>query len=417
MPRTVRLLAGALLACAVAAGHAALPSEARAQEAGRIAAVVNDEPVTVLDLEERIALILALSGVQNTPDARDRLLPEVLRKLIDERLARQEARALRLGKIVVDFDDAYAVVERNIGLAPGQLAPFLAANGLSAESLNGQIEAELLWNDLVSRRMSVEGIGPERVDEELERLRATIDEPSYRLAEIFVAVDIPAREAEVEAGMWRLREALLDGADFRALARQFSQGSGRNQGGDLGWIAQSQLSDELAAVAPSMRVGEVSQPVRVAGGFALIALTDRRGGAQDDEIVVRQATIATIDGDETATVERAGEAVAAVGSCDDLDALAGQPHISVSPPLNVRLGDLQPALQEIVAPLSANETSAPVATPQGAIALTLCSRSAAAAALPSRDEILQRLRAEQHNHIGRSYLRDLRHAAFVDIRL
>ena len=422
MIRALRLLPGLFLALAVLTGRAVPPSDARAQDTGRIAATVNEDAITMLDILQRMDLIFATSGIENTPETRNRLLPQVLRALIDERLKLQEAARERLDDAAIDFDRAYSFVERNLGLPSGQLIPFIDANGLSVEALNRQLTAETVWTELVERRMRPDEITDEDIDAELERLRAAADQPSFRLAEIFLAVDEPSREAEVEASMLRLRDAILAGADFRALASQFSQGSSRNDGGELGWIVESQLSNELAAVVPSLRPDELSNPIRVIGGFSIVLLIEKRVGfearPQDADLVLRQVTFPIGEGeDETAAIERAAAAGAAIGSCDDLDSLGeADPGLSVGSPVSVRLSDLQPAFQQAVAPLSAGQTSAPVPTAQGAIAITVCSREENSG-LPSREDIFRRLRAERGDLVARGYLRDLRGAAFVDIRI
>lgn len=51
----------------------------RAQDAGRIAAVVNDDAITLLDLYERTAIIFATTGLEDNQETRRRILPQVLR--------------------------------------------------------------------------------------------------------------------------------------------------------------------------------------------------------------------------------------------------------------------------------------------------------------------------------------------------
>ena len=66
----------------------------RAQDTLRIAAVVNDEMISVYDLNMRLSLVVALSGLPKTLETRQRLGPQVLRSLIDDELKRQEATRL-----------------------------------------------------------------------------------------------------------------------------------------------------------------------------------------------------------------------------------------------------------------------------------------------------------------------------------
>jgi peptidyl-prolyl cis-trans isomerase SurA len=58
--------------------------------------VVNDEVVSLQDLADRLELVLLTSGIPDTPQARSRLAPQVLRSLIEEALQLQEAARLNV---------------------------------------------------------------------------------------------------------------------------------------------------------------------------------------------------------------------------------------------------------------------------------------------------------------------------------
>ena len=70
-----------------------LAASAVAQET-RIAAVVNDDIVSLNDLSNRMLLVMRSSGMEDTKQNRDRVSSQVLRSLIDERLQMQEAKRL-----------------------------------------------------------------------------------------------------------------------------------------------------------------------------------------------------------------------------------------------------------------------------------------------------------------------------------
>ena len=59
---------------------------AAAQDMMRAAAVVNDEVISMLDLDMRARLAILSTGQKDTAELRDRIAPQVIRGLIDERL-------------------------------------------------------------------------------------------------------------------------------------------------------------------------------------------------------------------------------------------------------------------------------------------------------------------------------------------
>jgi peptidyl-prolyl cis-trans isomerase SurA len=217
--------------------------------------------------------------------------------------------------------------------------------------------------------------------------------------------------------MRRLREAVMSGASFPQLARQFSQAASAADGGDLGWIAQSQLGGELAPVVTSMEVGALSEPIRVIGGYSMILLRERRQGMEIDPmdagIVMRQAVL-PLDSDP-AMVREIG---AMLTACDDFGALQQQrPDLLVSAAITIRLGELQPSFLEVLEDLAPGDLAQPIESNQGIHLVMICERTEPESPLATREEVRANLENAQFDLIARGYLRDLRRQAFVDVRI
>ena len=86
------------------------PRPAMAQDIQRIAAVVNDEIVSIQDLRERVRMVIVTSGLPNSPEVAQRLAPQVLRTLIDEQLQLQEAARLNISITEEELAQARSVV-------------------------------------------------------------------------------------------------------------------------------------------------------------------------------------------------------------------------------------------------------------------------------------------------------------------
>ena len=109
----------------------------------------------------------------------------------------------------------------------------------------------------------------------MRALAAKADKPRFRVEEIFMPVDSPEQTDKVKKSRDELESQLRMGAPFAAVARQFSQNPTAAQGGDLGWISPGQLQPELDKVLVDMRPGSVSDPIRAAGGYYILALRER----------------------------------------------------------------------------------------------------------------------------------------------
>jgi peptidyl-prolyl cis-trans isomerase SurA len=420
LKRTVNCLAAVL---AIVFGTALWSGIAPAQDSIRIAAVVNDDAISMLDVWERMQIVFVTANLQDDEETRRRLFPQVLRALIDERLQLQEGERQEIELSDAELETATVIIENAIGLPEGKLEEFLEYNNVSQDSFMQQVRAELTWNKLVQRRMRPDSVSEDEVDERLARMKADANQPAYLLAEIFLAVDDPSRESEVLANMERLADSIRGGADFAALARQFSQSASSAAGGDLGWILASQLPEDMRAAVVQMTPVSMSPPVEVPGGYKLILLRDQRVGFEnetvEEELVLRQIVLpADVGADETALSAEAEAIADSLAICDDFNAIGeGHPEAQVSPAVTVRPSEMQPAMLDVVKNLPINQPSEPVRSEMGFHVLMVCERTEVAKGLPTRQQILQQLEDEQFDLVSRGYLRDLRRTAFIDIRL
>ena len=250
---------------------------ASGQESVGIAAVVNNEAISIPDLVARIDVAIVASRLRASEDLRRQLAPQVLRSLVDERLKVQEAE--RLGVTVTDAEMANArrSVEQRNGIAAGGLDDFLQRQGLNVATVTDQLRAEILWSKLVRGRLGAAvSVGEGEIDEALAQLEANRGRPEFRVAEIFLAVESSEQESEVRAAAESLFEQLRAGAKFDQIASQFSQSATAAVGGDIGWVLEGELPSEIEAVLARMEPGRIAPPVRTFDGYSIVLLIDRR---------------------------------------------------------------------------------------------------------------------------------------------
>ena len=167
------------------------PAPARAQDAVRIAAVVNDEPISVLDLLARSKLMLLTLSQPATPENIRQIAASVLRQLVEEKLQVQEAKARGLKVPDEEVQAEMDGLERVNGLPRGGLKRMFEANQIPMETLASQIRARLLWQRAVLRKMGPPTLlmSDEEIDEVLRQIQANKGKPEYLVAEIVLNVD------------------------------------------------------------------------------------------------------------------------------------------------------------------------------------------------------------------------------------
>lgn len=403
-----------------------IPGPAPAQqEMLRIAAVVNDEVISQLDVNARIRLLLVTVNQAETPEAYRQMSPQVLRSLIDERLQLQEAKAKGVDISENEIDAVISEIESNNRMPTGGLFQFLESRRVQKETLIAQVRARLAWQRTVARRLRLTyHVTGDQIDEVLAQLRENQGKPQYLLAEIFLGVDNPDLEPDVKRNAGQMVAEIKRGADFPAIARQFSESATSSVGGDLGWIQLAQIDPEMASVVERMQIGEISDPVRTITGYHILWLRERRtqtaGQGGDVRVSLRRllVPVASNSPDLAAKTEQTTRVAQSINGCADAERAAQE--LGAQGPTDLgtlRIADLAPRLQPLVAELSAGKASAPVAVDDGLVVMVMCGRTdPAAAQLPSRDQITQRLLGEKLDGESRKYLRDLRQAAYIDIR-
>lgn len=397
-----------------------LAAPAAAQDM-RAAAVVNDEIISIFDLEMRTRIAIASTGQRDTPELRQRILPQVLRTLIDERIQSQEATRLGIEVSDEELDRAIDQIAARNKMSADSFTQMLRSRGILPQTLRDQVKAEIMWQMLVARRLrpSVQ-ITEEEIDDEVERIVANQGGVQRQVAEIFLSVDTAQEEARIRENAERLYEQLRAGANFGAVAREFSESATAAQGGVLGWVPEGRLPEEVEAALSRMRPGMVSTPIRSLSGYHIVYLQDvRQVTAGDVTLSLVQVLIGLpeVAGEEQrqAAVARAQAAAEQIDGCGNAEEVARTQGDTGSGNLgNVRLVDLPQTIRRAVASLEIGQPSQPVAVGGGLAVLVVCDREESGV---DRDRIEQRLANERLDMMVRRYLRDLRRSANVDIRI
>lgn len=403
----------------------AVSPPAMAQEEASVAAVVNEDSISTVDLAHRTNLVLFATALPRTPQVVQGLQPRVLRTMIDETLQLQAAEAANSTAADREVNAILANMERENKLPPGGLDNFLASKGVEKSALERQVKASLSWSKLVERKFASQAtIGEDEIDDALTRIKESQGKPRNLVSEIFLAVDEASQDTQVKQAALRIMQQLRDGASFDALARAFSQNAAAASGGDLGWLVPGQLGDQVEQNLAAMQPGQLAGPFRALDGYHIIALRDRRfpGGSSAKQVTVdlRQINLSLApqakEDDIRAALRDAEQIRATVKSCDSLSAAALPGGARVANIGRVLIGDLAAPLQPPLMGLQVNQMSQALRGPSGIMLLMVCEREAQAANLPSRDQIKGQLFRAKLDLLARRYLRDLRRAAFLDVR-
>jgi peptidyl-prolyl cis-trans isomerase SurA len=408
------------------------PSQALAAGAPemRIAAVVNDEVISVFDLASRMQLVMIASNIPDSPEIRQRIGRQVLRSLIDERLELQEAKRQNVTATDAEINNTLQQVEKQNNMKSGQLSQFLTSRGIDRGSLVDQVTASIVWAKLVRRQaaQTVE-ISDEEIDDALKRAREHAREPQSRVGEIFLAVDNPAQDEEVRRLAERLTQQMRQGARFSAVARQFSQSATAAVGGDMGWLRPDQLQAELGKAVSQLRPGELSAPIHTGGGYYLLLVLERRAGTAAAARSGEQDTVYDIvqvvfplpqrpsEAARQAAIAEAEGVRGAAKDCPSLLRIGKERAPQLSSEGKLLASAIAPEMRNVISRLAIGEASQAIVQKNGVGVLMVCGKSAGGGTAASRQDVTESLIKQRLDTVARRYLRDLRRSSYVDVRV
>jgi peptidyl-prolyl cis-trans isomerase SurA len=270
-----RLLAATLLALTASAA-------ATVVHAQQVVVVVNGEPVTALDIEQRSKLIQL--STHKVPSRQ-----EVIDELINEKLKVREAKKFGLDISASEVDGAYASMASRMRYTPEQLTQTLASSGVNAATLKARIKADLAWPQLVrGRYQSSLQIGEKDLLSAMETKSDDTVGHDYTLRPVLFLVPpgspdtfIEGRKREAEALRGRF-QGCEDGLNF---ARALKDVAVREQ------VVRSSadLPAELRKVLDGIEVGRLTPPETTKFGIEMFAICAKKESSADNTPGKRQA--------------------------------------------------------------------------------------------------------------------------------
>lgn len=276
----------------------ALPAAAqqRITELDRIVAVINNDVVAMSELAAKVDTIREeLRQRRVPPPPESVLLQQVLDKLIVHRLQLQEAE--RTG-IRVDDDTLNRALAEIAKANRMQLADFRRAlenDGFSYARFREDMRDEIKINRLRQREVAQKIAVSEQeitllLANEAQNTETAATE--YRVGHILLGVPENAGQEAAQKQKQRAEQLVAElrkGADFRQAAQQYSQAQTALEGGDLGFRKLAQLPPPLAQAVSRLKPGDVSEPLRLPGGWHILKLLETRGGGAGGPQVVEQS--------------------------------------------------------------------------------------------------------------------------------
>jgi peptidyl-prolyl cis-trans isomerase SurA len=232
------------------------------------ALMVNNGVITEYDIEQRMLLLDALGASGDLSEL-------AVEQLTEDRLKKQAAEEMQIELPEGAIEAGIAEFASARGLELADVERVLDARGIDQQTMNDFVESGLLWREVVGTRFRARAMPTEAdLDAALE-LEANRPVEMLTLAEI--ALPYAERgEAETDALAQDLYRRLVQGADFAALAREYSRSASAEHGGVIEPMPATQLPPSFRTQVLLLSPGQVTRPLPISGGVAIVKLVSMR---------------------------------------------------------------------------------------------------------------------------------------------
>jgi peptidyl-prolyl cis-trans isomerase SurA len=266
-----------------------MPVAASAAEAAvvdRIVAVVNEDVITLYDIEMLLRPLVQNLKAQRLPPEREaqalaQLRTELLNNLIDTKLTEQEVKRYNIAITDEEIDNYIRQIKQRRSASDEQLRGVLAEQGMTMDEYRKEVRLELQRTNLVSREVRSKVVITEaEIKAYFEKNRAKYGGGTqYHLWNLFVKLPAQASPANRAAAQNMLEEVLAElkrGRPFQEIVRMTAERPSALQGSDLGLFRIEELTPRLREAVRGMKAGQYSPVVETDFGYQLVFVEDIR---------------------------------------------------------------------------------------------------------------------------------------------
>ena len=274
-----------------------VPAVAMSAVVDRIVAVVNDDIITLSELDSAYhPFRKRIEASYKGPD-KDKVIADgrsrILNRMIDSKLIEQQAK--KAGMIIKDDEamDTLKDLLRRKNIPMEEFTKTLEREGTTLNAYRQDIKEQMTRMRLLRKELKTKTlVSDEEIGEYYVKHRQEYEgREAVRINQILILLPqnaSRARKIKLKADAEMIRKRLIDGEPFDLLAVQFSQGPSAATGGDVGFLEKGTMLPEVDSVAFRLSKDEISEVIVSTVGFHIIKVLDKRGAGIKPINVVRE---------------------------------------------------------------------------------------------------------------------------------
>ena len=243
---------------------------------------IENEVITNIDIKNEFKYLIALNNSLKELD-KEKLLNISNQSIIREKIKKIEI--LKNFKEIVLNEDYYELLLKNIYTrlnlkSINEFDIYLKDYDLKIEDIKTKITIDALWNELIIKKYNSKiVINKTKIKKEILK-NSKIKLKEYQLAEIIFEV---TNKEEIKKKYNQIVKSIND-IGFENSAATYSFSESGKIGGDIGWINENSLNNNIKRNISTLQIGEITKPIILSNGILVLKLINIKNSEANIDI-------------------------------------------------------------------------------------------------------------------------------------
>ena len=240
----------------------------------RIIHNIQNEIITNIDIKNEFKYLIALNN------SLQKLDKEKIYSISNESIIREKIKKIEILKNFKEIkinEDYSSALLKNIYLrinlkSLNEFEKYLKNYGLTINNIKTKTTIDALWNELIVQKYGAKiNINESKIEEEILK-NSKIQTKEYQLSEIIFEV---TSKEEIEKKYKEVVKS-IDREGFENSAAIYSFSESAKIGGDIGWINENSLNDNIKKNIKDLKHGQITKPIILSNGILILRLEDTK---------------------------------------------------------------------------------------------------------------------------------------------
>ena len=235
---------------------------------------VGNKPITQSDLVNEIKIILILNNEGYSDEKRDKLHELAVKSTVKRTIKKIELeRNNYFNFSKEDLQREITNLATNLYIDVDTLKNICESNELDFSMIEDQIKTELYWNSLIFKMYKHNlNINQAEIEDQLKLVQKKEQIEEYLISEIVIE---NFENDKLDLKIQELKNKIeIEG--FENAARELSISESGLKGGDLGWINENIISEEVKSILMKTPIGNLSSPIMLENSILIFKVRDKR---------------------------------------------------------------------------------------------------------------------------------------------